>query len=100
MMALVLTIVATFGAAMAMALTHFTIRIVRSNSAVYETNRMVTGGFRDAAAGQLRSVLNGATDYRVNHFIEPHLGEGDQLAWDRAGSLSDEAVDGVLARQH
>lgn len=91
---------ATTSAIIAMLSAYLTVRVWRSNPAAYETNQQLTGGFIRAALGRVASlVTSDATDFRVNHFAEPSLDEsGEDIVWERAASLSDEAVDGVLAR--
>lgn len=99
-MTLFLAALASFLALIAVVAGHVAIRIWRSSPATYETNRMLTGDFLSAASGTLRPLLSESTDFRINHFAEPRVGEGEDapVEWERAGSLSDEAVDGVLAR--
>lgn len=85
--------------AMAFAVGYATLRLSRANPAVYDANRAITGGFGAAAAGAILPASNPATDFQVNHFVEAVLDkDGEPIGWRRAGSLSDEAVDGVLAR--
>jgi hypothetical protein len=98
-MAFVLTIIATASAIFAVLFAYVTARIWRSSPAVYETNREITGTLRNAALGQVAPIVNSnLTDFRVNHFVEVCESKDGNLVLKRAASLSDEAVDGVLAR--
>lgn len=76
-----------------------TLRVWRSNSNAYNANRIATGSFLNAALGRILPRSNdNMTDFHVNHFAEPVVAEDGAVSWERAGSLSDEAVDRVLAR--
>lgn len=76
-----------------------TLRLARANPASYDANQVTTGDFWTAARGAILPVSNPATDFQVNHFVEAIVdADGNCVGWRRAGSLSDEAVDQVLAR--
>ena len=93
------TAIGTVSAACAIFTAFAVARVMRSNSAAYETNRAVTGNFFNAAVGRISPLVSSSkTDFRINHFVEPCVTEDGEIIWERAGSLSDEAVDGVFAR--
>lgn len=98
-MTLLWAIVGTASAICAIFSAYTTGRVWRANKASYETNQAVTGGFVSAATGRVASLVNSDhTDFRINHFVDPCVTNDGCVAWERAASLSDEAVDGVLAR--
>jgi hypothetical protein len=99
-MAIVFAAAGTLLALFSIVAAHVALRVWRSNSAVYDLNRAITGDFSRAARGRILPLIRSSTDFRVNHFVGPTLDKnGKVVNWERAGSLSDEAVDGVLTRQ-
>jgi hypothetical protein len=98
-MVLLWAVIATVCAVLAIYTAYVTARIWRSNPAIYQNNQEVTGGFFNAAIGRVHSLAgSGTTDFRINHCVEPCVSEDGTVTWERAASLSDEAVDSVLAR--
>jgi hypothetical protein len=98
-MALLWAAVGTVSAVLAIYMAYVTVRVWRSNPAIYQRNQEVTGNFYNAAIGRVHSLAGiGATDFHINHFVEPCVSEDESVTWERAASLSDEAVDSVLAR--
>lgn len=98
-MAIIWTVAATASAILAVLAAYVTVRIWRSSPAIYETNREITGSIVNAALGRVAPIVSSnATDFRVNHFVEVCESKDGAFVLERAASLSDEAVDGVLAR--
>jgi hypothetical protein len=92
-------VIGTVSAVFAIFSGYMTVRVWRANPAVYEINRAATGNFINAAIGRVASIATGkTTDFHVNNYVEPCETEDGQIVWERASSLSDEAVDSVLAR--
>lgn len=98
-MSIVLTAAGTACGVFAIILVYLAVRVARSSRAIYEMNRVITGSFSDATAGRIKPPVVDGTDFRVKHFAQPKVSKGGGVAWERAGSLSDEAVDSVLLRQ-
>jgi hypothetical protein len=97
--AVLLAAAGTALALLSIVIAHVILRVWRSNPAVYDRNRVITGSFRRAATGRIDPLIHGTTDFQVNHFAEPVVNGSGEIIWERSGSLSDEAVDGVLTRQ-
>ena len=101
-MALLWTVIGTGSVVGAVYMAYFTLRIWRSNLAVYMTNQVATGNLFKAAVGRVSPLVSSnTTDFHINHFVEPCVandGEKQAVTWERAASLSDEAVDSILAR--
>jgi hypothetical protein len=75
----------------------FANRVASSREATYELNRRKTSNLVDALAGRIEPTYPNATDYTVNHCVEPFETPDGTVVWASAGRLSNEAVSGVLS---
>jgi hypothetical protein len=76
-----------------------TFKIANANRAAYDSNKNVTVDFKSAAMGSIADVECTRVGYPVDHYAVPFLNEkGEVIKWEVAGSLSNEAIDGVLVR--
>ncbi len=86
-------------AAVAFVCAYSTLKVARSNRASYDSNKRVSRSFTDVAMGRVKDVECGRPGYPVDHFVVPYLGDdGRIVSLESAGSLSREAIDGVMVR--
>ena len=98
-MNLLWSIAGTVSAIAAVYVAFLLIRLWKANPENYRKNLRSTGNLYNAAAGQVTSLMgNGTPDFSTRNFVVPCVSDDGNVTWERSASLSDEAVDSVLAR--